>query len=336
MVKMLNFLNFLKLSYFHINFIFILFPILYNIIKTQYSSVELFQELFPKAKLISSGKYFIVYSKGFSIYNPNFTLYKTLYNFTSDEIIEYGDIEKTFIYEFIKNKISYILCLVKGSTLFVFKSEEFIFKYNIDSEGTIYDLVLFKIENSLLHYIIIYIKEKKLSFSFYELDYTSLNENNNNLKYHNDNALTIELYNDFVSCQKMESSQNEEILTCFFVIKNNQKFYLMAMNFDIKNNFNRINNTYHKIDFNGLTQAYDIKSSLLFEKSKCFACYIIYEYIDYCIETYDTHCFIYDIKTNILEKMNISFKDYQKTEIYSFHETNQYAFFFIKKKNILF
>lgn len=333
---MLNFLNFLKLSYFHINFIFILFPILYNIITMQYSSVELFQDLFPKAKLISSGKYFIVYSKGFSIYNPNFTLYKTLYNFTSDEIINYGDIEKTFIYEFIKNKISYILCLVKGSTLFVFKSEEFIFKYNIDSEGTIYDLVLYKIENSLLQYIIISIKEKKLTLSFYELEYTSLNENSNNLKYYNNSALgNNELYDDFVSCQKMRLSQNEEVLTCFWVFKYNKKFYLMAKNFAVKNNFNRINYTFHKININENTLAYDIKSSLLFEKSKCFACYIIYEFIDYCIETYDTHCFIYDIKTNILEKMNTSFKDYQKSEIYSFHETNQYAFFFYKEEKYI-
>ena len=70
---------------------------------------------YPQAKLLPSGNYFIFLSNGIYIYNPDFTLNKTIHNFTNDEIID--DYKKILISEYkIEDKL-FISCFSKQKFL---------------------------------------------------------------------------------------------------------------------------------------------------------------------------------------------------------------------------
>lgn len=99
---------------------------------------------YVKAKLLSENKYIIILSDNIFIYNSTFSSNKYVYNFSSKETINYyTDIESTVLLEFIKNQNSYILSLIKGSFLLLFKNNNFINKYDLELEQCS-NLILFK------------------------------------------------------------------------------------------------------------------------------------------------------------------------------------------------
>ena len=146
---MLKFLFIFKLLCYQANFIIIFFSILFGIVDSIYSSKELLTGGYPKAIVLSSGKYFIACSEGLFIYNWDFSLNKTVYNFTNINFNFNDNKDNTFIYEIIQNKIPYIFCLYKGKILVVIKNEEVIKKVPLILE------IIFIIQfllNLTLHY----------------------------------------------------------------------------------------------------------------------------------------------------------------------------------------
>ena len=69
-----------------------------------------------------SGKYFILVDNGIYIYNSNFSLNKTIANFSEDEYMNESDYNKTIITEFKDdyNNNFYIICLVKVQFLYFY------------------------------------------------------------------------------------------------------------------------------------------------------------------------------------------------------------------------
>ena len=63
---MFNILIYSELLYYHIIYLLIIIFISFNIIASEFSSVILSEGRFPKAKLLSSGNYFIDIQKDFS------------------------------------------------------------------------------------------------------------------------------------------------------------------------------------------------------------------------------------------------------------------------------
>lgn len=333
---MFNILIYSELLYYHIIYLLIIIFISFNIIASEFSSVILSEGRFPKAKLLSSGNYFIVYSKGFFIYNHDFSLNKSIYNFTNDDFIQVEtDIEKTIIYELIKNRNSYILCLLKCSILFVMKNEKYINKYNISSDHDLCDFIVSGTKNLKIMYIFIYIEkdcEPNCNFVFnqFELDLILNNESN---IYKNK---TLELIHsniiEFITCHKMNNFlESEEVLICFYSqIDSNEEYKIEAEIFDINNNYNKLKSNHQNIENIWYPSAfYDLKSFLLFDKKKNLVCYIIYDYNR--APEYNGECLLYDIENNIFDDTNFNFTDYQELEMYSFPETHQYVLVFYKE-----
>ena len=307
------------------SFSIIIFLLLLNIIINENNSKILLEGKLPKAILLSSGKYFIVHNQGFSIYNSDFSFNKIVYNFTDDEVLEYDfELENTFIYEFIKNNNSFIFCLIKGSLLFIIKNNIYENKYNLNIGKEITCLILYKNNNNFLQYITIFIENYQAYFNVYELNF-SFDNNSNILKY--PNITKIQLYEKFISCQKMNYSlSSNEVLVCFCDYNNIGNLYSLV--FDIDNNFNIINQCKYNLNYSDLNFYY-LKSSLSLDKKKCFVCILIY---DFTSSNYYINCLSYDIEKNLFGNIK-TLANYHKFEIYFFPETNQYVSISYKIQN---
>ena len=86
---------------------------------------------YPAAILLPSGNYFIVSDKGINVYNPNFSLNASLYNFTGIEVINnntnFDHYKQTLITEYSLEDNFFVFCLVKGLFLYVFENNMLLF-----------------------------------------------------------------------------------------------------------------------------------------------------------------------------------------------------------------
>ena len=128
---------------------------------------------FPNAKLLPSGKYFILVDNGIYIYNSNFSLNKTITNFSDDECIDGTDYNKAIITEFKDdyNNNFYIICLVKVQFLYIFESQKYILYKSIingiDENRKYINLIPLKVEYPNFHFIISFISQNT---SYYQIN----------------------------------------------------------------------------------------------------------------------------------------------------------------------
>ena len=193
---------------------------------------------FPRARLLSSGKYFIILDKGIYLFNNNFSLNKTIYNFTDDEIIEY-DYFEAVIYEFENNHSNYLICINSGFYLYIYETNnnQFYNSFidNVDSTLYSYDLIPYKFNDSTLQYIIIFIGNQidnmnilLINFYLNEINISDTHPQDKNIfhvefddlrAYIDKNNKDYPSIADFyISCQKIKELNNKEILICFYYI----------------------------------------------------------------------------------------------------------------------
>ena len=176
-----------------------LFPFLYNFSITIlyfcllyylfYNSLQsLIYGKFPNAKKLPSGHYFILFDKGINIYDSNFSLNKSLCNFSGNEIIGENDYEKTVIsYYKTNNNNYYILCFIKGTFLYIFNNsncELAQITIQLNCTGKYYYIIPYKYNETSLEYIISFIYEY-YDFYFFYFSHFQINlpfiTNNNHL-----------------------------------------------------------------------------------------------------------------------------------------------------------
>ena len=204
--------------------------------------------------------------------------------------------------------------------LFFIKNEEIILNIIDFNSITIYSMIPLEINNTLLQYIIFYKQYGNLELNLYEFD---LFNNNTTLK----NQINTNIIVSYISCQEMKDPLGEDILTCFWT---NEEKVLKVTSFYTKNELYIIEKMYHDLNLSS-EKVLDIKSSLLFDRTKSFVCYLTYDNI---FSEYNSICLIYNIEKNTFEETNILTYGYHKLEIYSFLETNQYALLFYKEDHI--
>ena len=129
-------------------------------------------ENYLQVKLLPSGNYFIILSKGIYIYNPNFTLNKTIHSFTNDENID--NKENILISEYKIDDKLFISCLNQQQFLYIFEANtlEFYtrtlfidiccyFYYNLN-------LITYKYKNNdTLEYIIYFFCYRESLYNYY-------------------------------------------------------------------------------------------------------------------------------------------------------------------------
>ena len=233
---------------------------------------------FPNVKVLPSGKYFILVDNGIYIYYSNFSLYKKISNFSSSEIMNETDYNKTIITEFKdENNSFYIICLFKFKFLYIFETQrEILYKSKIDIKdlGKYYNLIPLKIEyQNFLHYIISFISQPSSNYyriNLFQYKFNLSLEHQNNIYVRDKNfANNIEIVSEYyISCNKISG----QIFICFY--RNSNKILLPLL----------FNETQLISNKGGKSTKYNIeliKSSCAIKN--CFVCYNNKDYVYFVI-----------------------------------------------------
>jgi hypothetical protein len=282
------------------------------------------EKRFPNVKILPSGKYFILVDNGIYIYNSNFSLNKSITNFSNDECLNEEDYNKAIITEFKddNNNNFYIICLVKAQFLYIFESQkEILYKsiINIDKTRNYYNLIPLKMEYPNFHYIISFIK----GFSIHNINlfHNSVNiskeDNNNNENIYNkewgpfDN---IKVSQDHISCNKISGQK----FICFYK-ESDKNLSALIFNETLKICKSQTKKTSYIIQ--------SIKSSSDIKKN-CLVC---------IHNQYGLFCYSYNIDNNTFSDTILSIGESNpinpKLKTYYFPETNQYSFIYFYNTN---
>ena len=294
------------------------------------------QGKYPKSILLPFGNFFIVSDKGINVYNPNFTLNISLYNFTGEEIIynteDFLQSKQTVISKYIHNNNLYIFCLIKGSFLFIFDNNNYsLQKFNISNIDNVlyYNLIPYSYNDTTIEYIISYMNyissEKLYQINFFKYRLTHLNNEFKNefISYNNFVDILKKKKDDdfelFLSCQKISNYLDyNNYMICFYSEK--KKKILRGTIFDIENNFTKINSTNYTYENYYLI---DIVSSIS-NNNNIFICNNIYEDDDEYYTFFKTYCFLYDIQNNMFVNKYIYNDFCYSIDVYFFLEINEF------------
>jgi hypothetical protein len=272
---------------------------------------------YPKAKLLKSGDYFLIYSLGIQIYKSDFSFKENIYDFKEREKINNDhDYRNTKISDYIDDKNYYILTIIKGELIFIYDYYNNIsyIDGNLKIEkGQNYDLIYYKFENNILYYVITVLNPSKINFYLYKMNFTSL-DNENVIEAQN-NYSNDKIKGEFFSCNQI--SLEKEQLVCFILLEfNAHKDKVYAYIFNLNNNFEYIDNT----EYNTNMKIKQIQSIYL-DGKKSFICFLgdsdKFYFLSYNIE-----------KNEFKDIITINNEESKLFEIFSFHETNQYIFIY--------
>ena len=274
---------------------------------------------FPKAKLLPSGKYFIISDEGIYIYNQDFTINETILIFKGN------DYKNTIISEYKIEGKFFISCLIKNNFLYIYeantnKSYDIIslaieFDYN---EIYNINLIPYNYQNNILEYII-YFTTRNSEFIrfFYEIDLSKTNIQciRKNYSVFNNNNL---INNDHINCEKI-SQKNEEDLICFYIIdeNNDSKDKIQFSFFNIKNNFSNIE--IGKI-YNQNGKLKDLKTIKSYNENLIFVCFHFNFNNNY-------NCLIYDNENKFFLNEMKTIKNCYTNELYNFDDNNETILF---------
>ena len=280
---------------------------------------------YPKAKLLISGDYFVIFNKGIYIYNPDFSLKNIIYNFTIGDI-NIDDNCKIIISDYIKDNKYYILSLIKSKFIFIFDfyNNHYYKDNQLEQRGikdvNDFDLIPYKLENDILYYIIIVLKHHNIEF------YLCKMSNSQNIievkKTYNDNQIQG---NYHISCNKMplkNDMENEELI-CFYTLKQSGNYYAIKANIlNISLNFTSINS--FEYNTNIRNEIKDIRSLSIDGKK-----YLIF----FCIDN-KPYYLNYFTELNTFEIFVIKNEEFVSFGFFYFYETNQYIFIGYKPREL--
>ena len=276
---------------------------------------------FPNAKLLPSGKYFILVDNGIYIYNSNFSLNKTIANFFNNECMDEEDYNKAIITEFKDdyNNNFYIICLVKVQFLYIFESQKYILYKriinDINKSRKYINLIPLKMDYPNFHFIISFISNpsnKKISLFHYKVNI--FKEDNNNISCKEWGDIEIKVSQEFISCNKISGQK----FICFYKTDNyNISALILNETLDIcKKQTNRI-----KYTIESIKSSSDLKKNCLV-----------------CIHSNNNgfFCYSYNIDDNTFSEnilsIGVSNADNPILKTYYFPETNQYSIIYFYKK----
>ena len=266
---------------------------------------------FIEIKSLKSENYFVVFDYGFSIYDHNLSLVKSLFNFTK----KIYDTDNIIITKHINKENIYIFCLIKDYLYIYDDYKEKIAKYDINSyvedkellKYKYYNIIPYNSEQKHLKLIISSIKVEieRVNYSknrYYE-DYYYYNKYlDYNINYGNDDRLILEKQGikSFDAYNKLLEEKNIcHILDSSFIIKciyyDNK--YWNNIKYDINNNKYKISGSfyYYKLTFEQIASSKSYKNDYLVCSLNNYRYYFQYYNFTDCVlcdehKDYDDEC----------------------------------------------
>ena len=288
---------------------------------------------YPFSINLLNGNVFILHKDGFVVYDSS--LKYEIKNKTINNLINEDILSKIEISSFSPIDDGYIICLINNK-IFFFDWEGNYLSQSEESQldGNCYTLIPIKKKNSEYFYMIGFIKGKIIHLKFFKYNKDSISNNNiilrnvsldylaiSNTTYNPEN---YEILDNTLTCQLMKDIYGEEIIVCFFNIKNSSQVIKITNFFINITTFNIYDSLKSNIIIGGGKDTKVMKSSSNFEKTKSFVCF---SYADPPNE-----CIIYSIEGNNFEEKrgyNVSCgrDKLYNLKLYFVRETNHTLFF---------
>ena len=304
----------------------ILYIIFIFILNKAFINPDRISSSYSSAYLLPNNDIFLVLENRISVYDSTLSTEKHNHNLNSDQqITSSSDAETISIAQFSteSENNNIILSLVKKN-IFIFSSEgEYLFEKDLSDnlQGTYYSLIAHKYNNIYYNYIISFFSEGFININYYNLslvaNQTALTTS---IKFKPINSLNVnELIMYYgLSCNIMISSENKEVLSCFYQSTNPAEIGVNS--FEISEN--EITNLENLRAYISHDRAQVIKSAVSEDKKKALICFA---------EGYtEGGCVNYNIELNQFSGLQIYFNQCRGnaigTNAYYFKDTNEFMF----------
>ena len=300
-----------------------------------------FPELnYPTSITLSNEYKVMITMNGIYSFYPKLSSIAYSYNFTGEQIIPKNDsisyVYKSDISQFSgedgENK--YVLCLINHFLYILDEKGKFLFSKDMSSFIDLYkyySLVPYKYSNDIYYFIISYRLEAQKEL---KLIYLTIIFKDNNIEINkiSENQYSLGFFSfvtsENISCQKMKSLTNGNLLTCFVA----SVFSKLAISFYPDDNLSflfksdDLNEDSYNVNINF------IKTAINKEKNKALFCYIT--------DTPKGKCIYYDINENKLNETNIETSYCTSTgyglNVYFFEKANEFIFSCVDGQNHFF
>ena len=251
---------------------------------------------------ISNNRYIIINAQTINLYDGNFSL---LYTFTDNEdkevLVYEEDFEMISLGELIDNSGT---VLFSKNNLYLITYDKYEVRKILTSEITDYPLKIYPLECNIFfcYYIMGYINyNKELNLDFYIFQ-TSQLLNQKNVKINNISSINF-------SCHLMysETTDYDEIFTCFYQVNNANIIIATNIGTKISNIFSIISSSNITIDKNNAI----IKSVISKDRTSSYVCYINPQN--------SANCLIYNLINNNWKSINNTYLNSCQTTESSFH-----------------
>jgi len=244
---------------------------------------------FPKAKTLENGYHLLVTIKGIVSFFPGLSKIAFSYNFTEEQIVSTdiykmnNTINQVEISQFSNDEggKNYVICLANNFIYFMNEKGTIIFSQDLPTKLYIIysiSLVAYKYINNNYYFIIAHISldsSTNVKFFYYKVNKDDTEGQRISLK--NKIEISYDTYNvirNGISCQAMISSTKGKLLICFFNLKKNNEYYILASSFNPENSFEKINDSNYFQESDNKEIIF-IKSTTNSDKTKAFVCYSI-------------------------------------------------------------
>ena len=292
---------------------------------------------FGKAKTLENGYHLVISNKGINSFFPGLSSIASSYTFTEEQLFSTNayqmnnTINQVEISQFSNDEggKNYVICLATNFIYFMNEKGTIIFiqdlpiKIYIDYSIT---LVAYRYINNNYYFIIAHISLDSLTnlkFFYYKINKDDIDGQKITLE--NQIEITYDSYiimKTGISCQIMISSTKRKVLICFFNLKKDGIYYILASSFDPENSFEKINDSNYLPEQDNQEIKF-IKSSTNDNKTKAIICYSVES------PSEKIKCVNYDVNENLLKNSSLFIKNCGTKSfyfnVYYFIKSNEYV-----------
>ena len=292
---------------------------------------------YPKAKTLENGYHLVISTKGINAFDPGLSKISSSYTFTEEQVFSTdiyqmnNTINQVEISQFSNDEggKNYVICIATNFIYFMNEKGTIIFVQDLPIKIYInysISLVAYRYINNYYYFIIAHISldsSTNLKFFYYKINKDDIEGQKISLEKQIE--ITYDSYyilKTGISCQTMISSTKGKTLICFFNLKKDGIFYILASSFYPENSFEKISDSNYLPEQDNQEIKF-IKSSTNDNKTKAIICYSVESPFE------RIKCINYDVNENLLKNSSLYMKNCGTKSFhfntYYFNKSNEYV-----------
>ena len=288
---------------------------------------------YTHALSLLNGNIFIIHKNGVIVYNYNFTIILYSYDFGGNQLIQ-SEVDNNFTSLIQCNDGDQYVLAIINTKIYIFSSRgEYLFQkstnlfsdFKTEVVYQYYSFIYYKNAGPNYFFIVSFINDQNLI----KLILFQININNKLFIINKEQIITeiTDITSDSVSCQTINYQEYTNCLSCFFMRKMDNFYYMLLSLFNIEKNFTIIRNeSIFKNDF--VIDNCLIKSNVMKGKNKVFVIFIYqgsqtFLFFKFDFDSYQYNGVGYGNQCSSGTKLiNIDYFEYVEKFVYSCEDSN--------------